>query len=165
MIKVFKTLKRISLRSFWVLTKLCLRFPFFVFPTLSATKQCMSLSTELYGRLHYKNGPANAFRHAFWNYLIAKKCFSWKKKEDRVLIWTKKITDWHENAFPNFELAKKMDLHNNEVGRLIFKEHFSKLENHVVDILREMTSKATKIDAQTDFTLVKNQLVYIIDNE
>ena len=69
---------------------------------------------------------------------------------DAVLVWTKKITDWHENAFPNRELAKKMDLHNNEVGRFIFKEHFSKLENQVVDILREMTSNAVKINVQTD---------------
>ena len=104
---VLKTLKRISLKSFWLLAKLCLRFPFFVLPTLSATKQCMSTSTELYGRLHYKNGPANAFRHAFWNYLIAKRCFRSRKNINGVLIWAKKITDWHESAFPNRELAKK----------------------------------------------------------
>ncbi|WP_190810544.1 hypothetical protein [Flagellimonas sp. S3867] len=165
MTNVLKTLNRVSLKSFWALIKLCLRFPLFVFPTLFATKECMSTSTELYSRLHYKNGPANAFRHAFWNYLIAKRCFSWQKKVDGVLIWTKKITDWHENAFPNRKLAKKMDLHNNEIGRTIFKEHLSKMENQVVDILREMTSKAIKIDTQTDFTLVKNQLVYIIDDE
>ena len=162
---MLKTLKRISLKSFWTLVKLCLRFPFFVLPTLYATKQCMSTSTEIYGRLHFKNGPANAFRHAFWNYLIAKRCFRWRKNMDAVLIWTKKITDWHENAFPNRELAKKMDLHNNEVGLFIFKEHLSKLESQVVDVLREMNSKAIKIGTQTDLTLAKNQLVYIIDDE
>ncbi|MGW9684733.1 DUF6973 domain-containing protein [Flagellimonas sp. 2504JD1-5] len=162
---VLKTLKRISLKSFWTLAKLCLRFPFFIFPTLSATRQCMSTSTEIYGRLHYKNGPANAFRHAFWNYLIAKKCFRWRNNMEAVLVWAKKITDWHENAFPNRELAKKMDLHNNEVGRFLFKKHFSKLESQVIDLLREMTSNAIKIDIETDFTLVKNQLVYIIDEE
>lgn len=163
MMNVIKTLRRISLKSFWILAKLCLRFPLFVFPTLSATKQCMSTSTQLYGRLHYKNGPANAFRHAFWNYLIAKKCYRWQKNIDGVLIWAKKITDLHEHAFPNRELAKKMDLHNNEVGRLLFKEHFSKMENQVVDMLIKMASTSIKIDAQTDFTLVKNQLVYIIE--
>ncbi|WP_420321066.1 DUF6973 domain-containing protein [Flagellimonas sp.] len=147
------------------MAKLCFRFPVFIFPTLSATKQCISTSTEIYGRLHYKNGPANAFRHTFWNYLIAKKCFRWRNNMDAVLVWVEKITNWHENAFPNRELAKKMDLHNNKIGRAIFKEHFSKLESQVIDILREMTSNAIKIDVETDFTLVKNQLVYIIDNE
>lgn len=165
MTNVLKTLKRISLKSFWVLVKLCLRFPHFVFPTLTATKQCMSLSTELYGRLHYKNGPANAFRHAFWNYLIANKCYRWKKNVTPVLAWTKRITDWHENAFPNRELAKKMDLHNNEVGRFIFKEHISELENQVVEILKEMASNSVKIDVHTDFILVKNQLVFLIDDK
>ncbi|MGX1928209.1 DUF6973 domain-containing protein [Flagellimonas sp. 2504JD4-2] len=165
MLKVLNTLKRISPKKLWSLAKLCLKFPRFVFPTLTATKNCMSLSTQLYGRLHHKNGPANAFRHAFWNYSIAKKCFRSGKNIGPVLSWTKKITDWHENAFPNRELARKMDLHNNEVGRFIFQEHLSKLENHVVEILKVMASKAVKIDSQTDFTSLKNQLVYIIDDE
>lgn len=126
----------------------------------------MSTSTELYGRQHYKNGPANAFRHALWNYLIAKNCFRWKEKVDTVILWTTEITDWHEKAFPNRDLAKKMDLHNNEIGRLLFKEHLLKIETHVVEILKEMTSDAIKIKADTDFTLIKNQLVYLIeDNE
>ncbi len=34
--------------------------------------------------------------------------------------WTKEITDIHENIFPNAPLQRKMDLHNNKVGREYF---------------------------------------------
>lgn len=165
MTNILKIWNRLSLKSFWILIKLCFSSPLYVFPTISATKKCMVISTKLYGREHYKNGPANAFRHAFWNYLIAKKCFSWKKKVESVLIWTKKITDWHEAAFPNRALARKMDLHNNEVGRFIFKESFTKLESQVVDTFREMTLNAVKIGSETDLALLKDQLVYIIEDK
>ncbi len=165
MTNILKIWNRINLKSFWTLVKLCFISPLYVFPTISATNKCMAISTKLYGREHYKNGPANAFRHAFWNYLIAKKCFSWKKKVESVLTWTKKITDWHEAAFPNRELSRMMDLHNNEVGRFMFKECLTKLESQVVDTLREMTSDAVKINAKTDLTLLKNQLVYIIEDK
>lgn len=123
----------------------------------------MSISTQHYGRLHYKNGPANAFRHALWNYLIAKKCHLIRKNEVRVLTWSEKITDWHEVAFQNRELARKMDLHNNEVGRFIYLEYSSKAINEVTDILKEMTRVSSKVDTNSNFANFKNKLVHIID--
>lgn len=160
---LIKTLRRLDLKSIWVLTKLCLRFPFFVFPTLSATKNCMSISTQHYGRLHYKNGAANAFRHAFWNYLIAKKCYHTIKNEAVVLTWVEKITDWHENAFPNRKLARKMDLHNNEVGRFIFLKYSSQTVHKVILILKKMALTSSKVNTNSNFANFKNKLVHIID--
>ncbi len=160
---LIKVLKRLDSKSIWVLMKLCFRFPLFIFPTLSATKKCMSISTQHYGRLHYKNGPANAFRHAFWNYLIAKNCSNLTKNETATLTWSEKITDWHEKAFPNRELARKMDLHNNEVGRFIFLNHSSKTEQEVIEILKKLTVASSKVDSNSNFANFKNKLVHIID--
>lgn len=162
--KLIKQLKRLDFKSILTLLRLCFRFPFFVLPTLSATKKCMSISTEHYGRKHYKNGPANAFRHALWNYVIAKKCSFLTSNKATLLIWAQKITDWHEHAFPNRELAKKMDLHNNEVGRFIFSLHSFKTEYEVIKILKKMTLVSVKVDSNSNFADFKNRLVHIIND-
>lgn len=124
----------------------------------------MSISTQHYGRAHYKNGPANAFRHALWNYIIAKKCSFLATNKSAVLSWTEEITDWHENAFPNRKLAKKMDLHNNEVGRFIFSRHSSETTHWVIEILKQMTQASSKVDINSIFSNFKNKLVHITDD-
>lgn len=141
--------------------KLCLKYPLFVWPTLSATKRCMMISTREYGNQHHKNGPANAFRHAFWNFLIAQWCYNWHKNEETVLNWTEKITDWHENAFPNRGLAKKMDLHNNNVGRFVFQRMKNQAEKQVVEFLKEMTLASQKVSTSSNFKNLDNTLVHI----
>lgn len=160
---LFKTIKRINFKSFWQLALLGIKNPFFIYPTFTATKQCLKISTEHYGRLHYQNTPANAFRHAFWNYLIAIKCTKWSKNSNRVLVWVKNITDWHENAFRNRDIARKMDLHNNQVGRTIFNEHKEKTLEEVIRIVLELAKNSVKITKQ--FSLEKHQfsLVHLTD--
>src|SRR5690606_39389481 len=95
--------------------------PLFLWPTIRATRECVRVSTEHYGRLHHKNGPANAFRHALWNYMIAEACSPDGVREERAIAWAEKITRWHEDAFPNPDLARNMDLHNNAIGREIWR--------------------------------------------
>lgn len=146
---IIKTIKRINIKSFWQLTLLGFRNPFFIYPTLDATKQCLAIATAHYGRAHYKNTPANAFRHALWNYLIAKKCTKWSKKTDGVVLWAKHISDWHENAFRNREMARKMDFHNNAVGRWIFINHKEDTIEKVIGIFLEMTANSIKITEQS----------------
>ena len=158
----FSAVKRVSLKNILKGILLGLSRPLFIFPTLKATKDCMKVSTAHYGKLHHKNGPANAFRHALWNCLIAQRCFRWGKNKDIVLDWAKKVTDWHENAFPNKALAKTMDLHNNEVGRFIFKENIEKSEEEIIAILQKMTRESIKIEEGADLSEFKNQLVHIL---
>ena len=136
--------------------------PHFILPTIKATKDCIAISTKNYGKLHHKNGPANAFRHAFWNYLIAKRCFNWQRNEEAVLVWAKKVTDWHEDSFPNKQLAKAMDLHNNEVGRFIFVKNTEKTEQEIVELLRKMTLESIKIDEKSTLLEHKNRMVHIL---
>ncbi|WP_410548873.1 DUF6973 domain-containing protein [Allomuricauda sp. M10] len=160
----FSVLKRVSFKHILKGILLGLSKPFFILPTLKATKDCMKISTAHYGKLHYKNGPANAFRHALWNCMIAQRCFRWNKNEIKVLDWAKKITDWHEEAFPNKPLAKAMDLHNNAVGRSIFEQNIGKSEQEIIAILKEMTSQSISIEENTDTSQLKNQLVHIIES-
>ncbi|MFD2587899.1 DUF6973 domain-containing protein [Croceitalea marina] len=160
---LFKTIKRINFKSFWQLVLLGIKNPFFIYPTLNATRECLAVSTKHYGRLHYQNTPANAFRHAFWNYLIAKKCTKWSEKTDYILNWVKNITDWHENAFRNREMARKMDLHNNHVGRWLFNKHKDKKIEEVIQIVLELTKKSIKITKQVSLEKHQFSLVHLTD--
>lgn len=156
-------IKRVDFKNILKGVLIGLSRPHFILPTIKATKDCIAISTKNYGKLHHKNGPANAFRHAFWNYLIAKRCFKWQRNEEVALAWAKKVTDWHEDSFPNKALPKKMDLHNNEVGRSIFRQYPEKSENEIVELLKKMTLESIKIDGNTTLSEFKNRMVHILE--
>jgi len=156
-------LRRISFKHLLKGILIGLGRPFFILPTLKATKNCLKISTANYGKKHQKNGRANAFRHAFWNYLIAKRCLGWNKNEKLVLRWAKKVTDWHETVFQNEELAKRMDLHNNEAGRFIFEQNKEKSEQEVIEVLKQMALESIKIDESSTLSDYKNRMVHILE--
>ncbi len=160
---LFEVLKRVDLKNILKGVFIGLSRPHFIWPTIKATKDCISISTKNYGKLHHKNGPANAFRHAFWNYLIAKRCFKWQKNEEVVLAWAKKVTDWHEDSFPNKKLPKTMDLHNNELGRFIFEQNTDKSEQEIIELLKQMALESIKIDRNSTLSEYKNQMVHILE--
>ena len=160
---LISVLKRVSLKHILKGILLGLGRPLFIVSTIKATKDCLKIASANYGKLHQENGPANSFRHAFWNFLIAKRCLKWAKDENSALDWTKKVTDWHEGAFPNEPLAKTMDLHNNQVGRQIFMENPDISESDADELFKKMTDESLKIEAESDLTALKNQLVHIID--
>lgn len=145
------------------LFRLCLQHPLFVIPTLAATKKCVQISNELYGTLHHKNGPANAFRHALWNYLIAKKCQKWQPRTEKILFWAATITHLHELFSPNSALAKAMDLHNNKVGRELFLANKDKEIAEVVLLLEEMTLRSHKVTELWEMDQYGTQLIHIVD--
>ena len=160
---LFAVLKRVDFKNILKVIFIGLSRPHFIWPTIKATKDCIAISTHNYGKLHHKNGPANAFRHAFWNYLIAKRCFKWQQSEKTVLVWAKKVTDWHEDSFPNKKLEKAMDLHNNEVGRFVFQQNSEKSEKKVVQLLKEMALESIKIDGNSTLSEHKNRMVHILE--
>jgi hypothetical protein len=162
-VNLFAILKRVDFKNILKVLGIGLSRPHFIWPTLKATKDCIAISTKNYGKLHHKNGPANAFRHAFWNYLIAKRCFKWQENEEVVLAWAKKVTDWHEASFPNNKLPEAMDLHNNEVGRFIFEQNREKSEQKVIALIKQMTLESTKIDENSTLSDHKNRMVHILE--
>ncbi len=161
---LLSTLKHLRFSALWQLMNLCMRHLRFLYPTYVATRQCMDIATTHFERKHYQNGPANAFRHAIWNYLIAKKCTDKSKNLKQVLFWTKAITDWHEIAFANRHLAKQMDLHNNAVGRNVFLEKPTQSLESVVVYFLELTSRSILINSDSDLTQYQLSLVHLTDD-
>ncbi|WP_343487018.1 hypothetical protein [Allomuricauda sp. d1] len=159
---MLKILRRVSFLHFSKLLVLGLKNPVFIVPAMCATRKTVAKSYQLYGKKHHVNGTANAFRHALWNYTIAKACSKWSKNKERVLRWTEEITDWHENAFPNKKLAMLMDMHNNKVGRSLYEKHPDMELEAIVTKLKEMTEKSVLIHGESDLACHEDNLVHII---
>lgn len=76
------------------------------------------------------------------------------------MAWSKKITDLHERLSPNNDLAKAMDLHNNNVGRELFLNLFGK-EKEFLLVLQEMTKEAVKVASIAQIEEKEKKLVFI----
>lgn len=79
----------------------------------------MNIIRKKYPKTHHASGIGNAYRHALWSSLIMVYCCK-ITSPNKALIWCKKITDLHEELFPNPPLERKMDTHNNKVGMDLF---------------------------------------------
>lgn len=161
---MLSVIKRIDLASLRLLVRLSASNIPFIIPTYKATKACLKTATQHFGRKHYQNGPANAFRHAYWNYLIAKYCTKWSKNDLKILEWTENITDWHENTFRNRPLARTMDFHNNAVGRKVFEENKETTINGACELLLQMTKASVKINSEEEIKNNSTILVHITDD-
>lgn len=158
-----KILKSIDAKQLFGLLRLFLKKPGFAIPTIAATIKCMKISEREFGKSHHLHNRANAFRHALWNILIAKRCLKCNKNLESVLQWAEKTTTWHEHFSPNKLLAKTMDLHNNGVGRKFFPQWKDASEEKIVELLKEKTQGAKKIITPEEINNFENELVYIDD--
>ena len=117
---------------------------------------------KIYGKAHHRNTAANAFRHALWNFLVAKNCLGSNDNLTEVLSWTREITDFHEELFPNSQLARAMDLHNNRVGRNIFRSNPTATNDEIVEMMRKLTAQSIIIKSTEELDgLDENQMVHI----
>ena len=123
----------------------------------------MKIAQSEFPNIHGKHNKANAFRHALWNILIAKKCAKFSKNNELILSWTKRVTDWHEEFSPNEEIAKMMDLHNNTIGRQLFEEFYKKDVNTIVKLMNDQLQAAVKITSVLGTEKNQNLLVYLED--
>lgn len=156
-------LKLIRPKDVWSLFKLILRFPLFAYPTSIATFKCIRLSNKYFGKRHHKNNEANAFRHALWNYLIVVECKKWTREDYKAIEWAELITDWHEDFSPNKDLARAMDLHNNEVGRNVSKFNSNTSIEEGIIHLKELVPDSKKISKIEDLKNYTDRLVHLID--
>ena len=118
---VFNLLKSLSLKNLLKLFLIGFSHPIFSVLTFFATYKTYKISEKLFPKTHGLHGTGNAFRHALWNSLIMMYCCKVSSPK-KALIWTEKITQMHEDLFPNEPLQRKMDLHNNKVGRDYFMQ-------------------------------------------
>ena len=152
--KLWRFVRRLKPIQLWKLCQLCLGNLTKVWPTWRATKKSVSLATQLYGKEHQKNTAANAFRHAMWTYLIARNCIKREEQKEIVAEWAKKITDLHEELFPNEELARAMDLHNNNLGIQYFKKYMWTDDEEIVYRFKSLAQESILINNLEELALV-----------
>jgi hypothetical protein len=131
-------------RQLWSLFLLSLKHPRFVIPTIRGTRECVRICDARYGDEHHRNGTANAFRHALWNILIVQKSVLSGSDLKKALVWSKTITDWHEDFSPNTPLARAMDFHNNQIGRDIISQNPQKTLDELIQLLLKMIPLSRK---------------------
>lgn len=135
-----------------------------MFATVLATAETFRISQAYFPYIHGYHNKANAFRHALWNILIAKYCMWFTRNSDTAIKWAKKFTDWHEDFSPNEGLARAMDLHNNKMGRVFFKENLGIKVKAFVTLLLNDLDKAVKIDKVSSIEGISDHMVYIKDS-
>jgi len=161
--KIRNIIKRFSIRQLFRLSGLLLQNPWYIIPTLRATKKTMMICDSLYGKTHHNNGKPNAFRHALWNVLICQKTYIHSKSEEKSVVWAQKITDLHEKLAPNKAIAEAMDLHNNRLGRLYFKDLNNATEEETVAFLKEKVMNASLVKDIKGIREFPDDMVYLFD--
>lgn len=155
-------IQSLDFRQLFILSGVFISKPWYIIPTYRATRQTVKICNSHFGKLHHKNNKTNAFRHALWNFLIAKNCFKVSGSVEKAIRWSKRITDLHEDLSPNPELARKMDLHNNAVGRRIFKDTYdSRID--IIGVLKIRMEEAQMVRKHIDLEKAGHKLVYMED--
>lgn len=114
-----RTLRTLTLKKLVKLLSVTLPHPLFSVLSFYATVQSFVIARKYFPETNSANGIGNAFRHALWTCLIMMYCCKISSPQ-KALSFCKRITDLHEELFPNEPLEKKMDLHNNQVGMDLF---------------------------------------------
>lgn len=162
--KLWRHFRSLDPLAFWSLLRLGLGNPTYILPTLRATRQCLAVCDQYFGRQHHRNTPANAFRHALWNYYIARACYRGKTNREAPLCWAQKITDWHEDFSRNSPLARQMDLHNNRIGRAFFAQNPDMVPSIIIGLLENKISASKKISTVEELDkIAPMDFVHIID--
>ena len=155
--KVIKNLKFKQINALFVWF---LKHPIFMYATFKATFKTLKVAEKEFPKIHGGHNKANAFRHAYWNIIIAKECAKYSSDTNKVLNWTKKITDWHEEFSPNALMPKRMDLHNNEFGRKSYLVLKNKSDLEISKVLITEIDKAIKISEVSKLEKINN-LVFL----
>ena len=117
----FNTIKTLSFKKIIRLLSLILPHPIFSLLSFHATVQAFTIAQKKFPKTASNNGIGNAFRHALWTCFIMMYCCKVSSPQ-KALDFCKRITDMHEDLFPNKPLETKMDLHNNKIGMDYFME-------------------------------------------
>ena len=161
---IVTTLTSLSFEKILKLLRLTLPHPLFSLLGLYATLKSFALAQKHFPKTHSNNGIGNAFRHSLWTCLITMYC-SKISSPQKALDYSKKMTDLHEQLFPNKPLERKMDLHNNQVGITLFEELLPGIHRQFfettffVEKLKQKTETAKILEhVDDDFG---NELVYL----
>ena len=140
-----------------------LKNPFFILPTLRATRRTFKLCDQLFHKDHNRSNRGNAFRHALWNVLIAQKVFKIARKEEKSVLFTQKTTSLYEKVTQNSLLDREMDLHNNRMGLQWFRQLFDKNEDKIIQFLQKKTKNAQKVSKIDEIYSFPDDLVFLTE--
>jgi len=161
------TLKTLSFAKIVKLLRLTVPHPLFSILGFYATVKSFAIAQKYFPETNSNNGIGNAFRHALWSCLIMMYCCKISSPK-KSLDFCKRMTDLHEELFPNEPLETKMDLHNNKVGMDLFMEMLKGIHrqffetNFFVDQLFEKTKTAKVLKNINDE--FGTELVYLKEN-
>lgn len=157
---IWGIIKNLKFREISTLSRIFIKHPRYFVPTIKATLETIKICDFKFGDTHHLNNPTNAFRHAYWNYLICANCFRVSGSLEGSVQWAEKVTNLHEELSPNSDLARAMDLHNNKIGREIFLKNPREIAQ-AGKLLRNMLNEAKLVGNLEDIKNNSNQLVFI----
>lgn len=161
---IYNSLKSLSLRKLGRLFVFAISHPLFIVLSFIATIIAYKDAQKLYPETASNNGRGNAFRHAYWCCLILMYCCKISSPK-KALVFCKKMTDMHEDLFPNLPLETKMDLHNNQFGMKFFEDMLPGIHrqffecNFFIDELMKKTKEAVILKDVNQS--LGNHLVYL----
>lgn len=161
---LWKRVRQLSIPNLLGFGLLLMRKPLLIYPIWKATQKTMAVSDRLYGKAHFGNGKANAFRHAYWNFLLSSTIDRAFKHRRKSVDFTEKIVNYYEKVTQNEILDRKMDFHNNAIGRNLFLIKNEENESQMIDFIQNMADFAQKVTKIEDFQYYKNDLVYLTEN-
>lgn len=156
-------IKQIKAKQLFGFFRFFIRHPFFAVSTFFATVKTYRIAERQFPKIHGKHNKANAFRHALWNWLIARACYKYSKNIEKVICWTKDVTDWHEELFINEQLPRLMDEHNNAIGRDLFAEYVTLSHEQIVEFLLKKIDVAVMVASIEEVEKNPLELVYLED--
>lgn len=87
-----------------------------------ASKKARKYSNELYLGFGGTNTKKDAYRHAIWSALLAR-CFGSMTSINHRIEFAKAVGDANEVCGKNAKDGSQMDIHNNKIGRDLFKNN------------------------------------------
>ena len=164
---IINTLRRLSLAKLMKLFRLTIPHPIFSLLSFYATVQSFVIAKKHFPKSSSTNGIGNAFRHALWCCLIMMYCCKISSPK-KALKWCKKMTDMHEELFPNQPLETKMDLHNNKIGMDLFMEMLPGIHRQFFEKSFFINALFEKLKTALIIRNVEddpgNELVYLTEN-
>lgn len=163
---VFSALRRFTWLKIWQVIKLVVPNPVFAALSFYATLKAYTIAQKYFPKTNSTSGVGNAFRHALWCCLIMMYCCKMHSPH-KALAFCKKVTDLHEELFPNDPLQKEMDLHNNSVGMAMFMDMLPCIHRQFfeagffIEVLVDKTKSARKVDSIKEIN--GSELVYLSD--
>lgn len=161
----FRALRSLTFRKLFRVFSLGIKHPLFAFLYTYASLKAFGKAKELYPDSSTNSGIGNAFRHAYWCCLMMM-YFCKITSPAKALKWCQKLTDMHEELFPNKALETKMDFHNNRVGMDYFMSLLQGVHRQFFEssfFIEELQKKAkdavliTSADEEVD----KTKLIYL----